>query len=94
MRRGVFGRAILVTKSPTQLCLPSLKSLKGPTFAPPGPNEIGPDHFICRPISNLKGSTTFTPPAGIRVSDEFSPAASVPVTDGAPTALCLPSFLG
>jgi hypothetical protein len=87
-----FGRTTLVTKSPSEFCLPSLKSLTGPGgFNPPSATEIQPDHFTCYPVMYLKGSPKFAPPPGLMVSDQFSPTAAVAVTVGNPKSLCVPT---
>ena len=87
-----FGRGTLVTKSPNQFCLPSLKSLTGASgFKPPAATEIQPDHFTCYPVSYVKKAPKFTPPPGVMVSDQFSPAAAVAVTLGNPKSLCVPT---
>jgi hypothetical protein len=87
--RNQFGTGVLQTSSPTQLCLPSWKSLTGPpkqpTVAPPGLS-----HFTCYPVAYVPGTAPFKPPAGVRVRDQFSPAP-VTVTVGPPKLLCLPT---
>jgi hypothetical protein len=86
-----FGNQIpLVTKPPTTLCLPSLKSTQNPpVFQPPGPNEVQPDHTTCYPVAYpAAGGPVFTPPPFVTIKDQFQ---SVNVKVGPPVALCIPT---
>jgi len=84
-----FGTAVFTEQSPTALCLPSWKSLKGnPNTKPTTPPGL--DHFTCYPITALKGRLTFTIPASVRVKDEFS-SRLVHVGVGLAQLLCVPT---
>lgn len=86
-----FGTAELRAGAPTQLCLPSLKSLATPpSFAPPAAGEIVPDHFTCYPVAYV-GTARFSPPGAVSVGDEFDNLTPTPVQVGSPTSLCLPT---
>jgi hypothetical protein len=85
-----FGQADLNTGPPDQLCAPSLKSTSTPpTFTPPGPGEVKPDHFTCYPVT-YAGTGRFTPPSGVMVADQFNPTP-VPIQVLDPQSLCLPT---
>jgi hypothetical protein len=84
-----FGTATLLTQSPTELLVPSWKSLTGlPNQKPTAPP--GEDHYTCYPVSYVAGAGTFKPPSPIMVQDEFAPALTT-VKVGAPKALCVPT---
>ena len=56
-----FGTATLVTKSPTELLVPSWKSLTGlPNQQPTAPP--GEDHYTCYPITYVVGVSGSTLP--------------------------------
>jgi hypothetical protein len=85
-----FGTATLVTKSPTELLVPSWKSLTGkPNQTPNAPP--GEDHYTCYPVTYLPGTAPFHPPAPVMVNDEFSAGALTTVKVGTPTVLCVPT---
>jgi F0F1-type ATP synthase membrane subunit c/vacuolar-type H+-ATPase subunit K len=85
-----FGTASLVTQSPTELLVPSWKSLTGlPNQSPTTPP--GEDHYTCYPVSYAVGAPKFTPPSPVMVQDEFSPAALTTVKVGVPKTLCVPT---
>ena len=84
-----FGKATLKTGAPTQLCLPSWKSLTGP----PSNKAVAPgglSHFTCYTAAYLPGTAGFKPPSSVLVRDQFS-AKPVAVKVGAPVLLCLPT---
>jgi hypothetical protein len=85
-----FGSALLVTKTPNSLCVPSWKSLTGPPGMTPN-TPPGADHYTCYPVSYVKGAGTYKPPSPVQVSDEFSPTRAVTVKVGAPQTLCVPT---
>jgi hypothetical protein len=84
-----FGTAMLVTKAPTELLVPSWKSLTGPPnqqpTAPPGE-----DHYTCYPVSYVAGAPKFSAPAPVMVRDEFGSALTT-VKVGSPKTLCVPT---
>jgi hypothetical protein len=84
-----FGTAKLVATSPTELLVPSWKSLTGPpnesTNTPPGE-----DHYTCYPVTYAKGSAQYSAPSPVMVQDEFA-SGLVTVTVGVPKLLCLPT---
>jgi len=84
-----FGTGELKTAVPNQLCLPSWKSLTGPpkkaVVQPPGLS-----HFTCYPVTYVRGTAPFKPPASVLVKDQFA-AKPVAVKVGAPVLLCLPT---
>ena len=85
-----FGTADLVTQSPTELLVPSWKSLTGrPNQQPTAPPDE--DHYTCYPVSYVAGTPKFTPPSPVMVQDEFSPSALTTVKVGAPKVLCVPT---
>jgi hypothetical protein len=85
-----FGTATLVTASPTELLVPSWKSLTGkPNQTPNAPP--GEDHYTCYPVKYVAGTAPFHPPVPVQVNDEFSPGALTTVTVGVPTVLCVPT---
>jgi hypothetical protein len=84
-----FGRAMLTTGAPTQLCLPTWKSLTGPPKKPtPAPPRLS--HFTCYGVSYVAGTPPFKPPAAVQVRDQFAPKP-VNVKVGNPVLLCLPT---
>ena len=84
-----FGKATLKTGAPTQLCLPSWKSLTGPpNKSPAAPPDLS--HFTCYSVSYAPGATPFKTPAGLTVKDQFS-TKSVSVRVGKPMLLCVPT---
>ncbi len=85
-----FGKAALVTASPTELLVPSWKSLTGPPNQKPN-TPPGEDHYTCYPVKYAPGSPPFVPPSPVLVQDEFSPGALTTVTVGTPTVLCVPT---
>ncbi|HXW34159.1 MAG TPA: hypothetical protein VEJ87_06225 [Acidimicrobiales bacterium] len=84
-----FGTAALTTSSPTELCLPTWKSLTGPPNQTP--NQPVGNHYTCYPTKYVAGGGVFKPPAPVAVEDEFSPTAAVTVKVGAPKWLCVPT---
>jgi hypothetical protein len=85
-----FGQAVLQTGQPTQVCLPSWKSLTGPPRKPT-PAPPGLSHFTCYPVSYVPGAGTFKVPPAVQLKDQFS-QAQVTVKVGNPVKLCLPSL--
>jgi hypothetical protein len=87
-----FGQADLNTGPPNQLCAPSLKSTSTPpTFTPPGPGEVKPDHFTCYPVT-YADATRFNPPSGVMVTDQFNNGPGpIPIQILEPDRLCLPT---
>jgi hypothetical protein len=85
-----FGTATLVTKSPTELLVPSWKSLTGlPNQTPTAPP--GEDHYTCYPVSYVAGASRFSPPSPVMVQDEFGGSRLTTVKVGNPKALCVPT---
>jgi hypothetical protein len=85
-----FGTATLVTAAPTELLVPSWKSLTGkPNQTPNTPP--GEDHYTCYPVKYLAGTAPYHPPVPVKVNDEFSPAALTTVKVANPTVLCVPT---
>ena len=85
-----FGTATLVTASPTELLVPSWKSLTGkPNQTPNAPP--GEDHYTCYPVKYAPNSSPYVAPSPVLVQDEFSPGALTKVTVGRPTVLCVPT---
>jgi hypothetical protein len=86
-----FGTAQLKGQQPNYFCLPSLKSLTGPTFKKPGKNEVEPDHFTCYPVSYNSTQDHFQIPPLVQVGDQFSNFGLIKVDVGAPAELCVPT---
>ena len=84
-----FGTASLVTKAPTELLVPSWKSLTGPPNQQPT-TPPGEDHYTCYPVSYVVGASRFSPPSPIMVRDEFGSALTT-VKVGNPKTLCVPT---
>ncbi len=85
-----FGTAQLVISPPTELLVPSWKSLTGPPKQNPN-TPPGEDHYTCYPVKYVAGSTQFIAPSPVMVQDEFSPTALTTVTVGNPKDLCVPT---
>jgi hypothetical protein len=84
-----FGTAVKTVQFPSQLCLPSWKSLtKLPNKKPPAPTTL--DHFACYPLKTFIASSRFTIPSLVKVKDEFD-RAFVSVKVGAAELLCVPT---
>jgi hypothetical protein len=84
-----FGTAVKTVQFPSQLCLPSWKSLKGPpNKKPTAPTTL--DHFTCYPLKTFTGSSRFRIPSLVKVRDEFS-RVFVRVAVGAAELLCAPT---
>jgi hypothetical protein len=85
-----FGTAVLDTRQPVLLCLPTWKSLTGP------PSQIqvqppGLDHFLCYAASvDPNSPTQFTPPP-LLLQDQFMTKAPVKATAVTPNLLCVPT---
>ncbi len=84
-----FGTAVLVTKAPTLLCVPSWKSLTGPPNNPVS-TPPGLDHFTCYPVAYVAGGGVFKPAGPVSLQDQFV-AAPVPAKVATPKMLCLPT---
>jgi hypothetical protein len=84
-----FGTATLVTSSPTELLVPSWKSLTGPPNEST-PQPAGEDHYTCYPVKYAPGTTPYEPPKPVQVKDEFSKQL-IAVTVGKPKVLCVPT---
>ncbi len=85
-----FGQGELKASTPSQLCVPSWKSLQAPPtnkiVAPPGLS-----HFTCYAVAYVAATAPhFKPPSSVLVKDQFS-AKPVAVRVGAPKLLCLPT---
>lgn len=84
-----FGTATLVASSPTELLVPSWKSLTGlPNQQPTAPP--GEDHYTCYPVTYVAGASKFNPPASVMVRDEFGKALTT-VKVSNPKTLCVPT---
>jgi len=85
-----FGQGELKASTPSQLCVPSWKSLQ----APPKNNVVAPaglSHFTCYAVAYAAATAPqFRPPSSVLVKDQFS-AKPVAVRVGAPKLLCLPT---
>jgi hypothetical protein len=84
-----FGTAIIDTKQPVLLCLPTWKSLTGP----PSQTQVQPpglSHFLCYTASVDPNSPTRFAPPPLTLQDQFmtKPVRAVAVT---PNLLCLPT---
>ena len=84
-----FGQGELKASTPSQLCVPSWKSLKAPPANQPD-TPPGLNHFTCYSVAYVAGAATFRPPSAVLVKDQFS-AKPVAVRVGAPKLLCLPT---
>jgi hypothetical protein len=82
-----FGQATLVPGQPNLLCLPSWKSLTGPTHKKPS-QPPGLDHFTCYPVTVSAGA--YKPPP-VLLQDQFSAAATKAQVTPVPAELCLPT---
>ena len=84
-----FGKAVMVTGSPTHFCLPSWKSnIAPPNMSPNAP--AGLDHFTCYPVKAIASSYGFRPP-GQKVEDEFSAPRYTTLKLGTANQLCVPT---
>jgi hypothetical protein len=78
------GGLHLDAKKPTQLLVPTVKSLSG---SPPLPPSFETDHFQCYKVAATKGAAKFVPVENVTIQDQFG---SLEVTVKKPRAICNP----
>ena len=64
-----FGMIVLDAIKPSQLLVPTAKSLAAP--APPAPISPAVDHFQCYKVKRSKGSPKFNKITGVGIQDQF-----------------------
>jgi hypothetical protein len=67
--KNQFGTIVLDVVKPSQLLVPTAKSLAAP--APPAPIISAVDHFQCYKVKRSKGSSKFNKITGIPIEDQF-----------------------
>jgi hypothetical protein len=80
-----FGTVVLDVVKPSQLLVPTAKSLTAP--APAAPTTPAVDHFQCYKVKRSKGSPKFTKITGIPIKDQFG-TGTIDLLK--PTDLCAP----
>src|SRR5262249_14375019 len=67
--KNQFGTIVLDVVKPSQLLVPTAKSLAAP--APPAPTTPTVDHFQCYKVNRSKGSPKFNKILGVSIKDQF-----------------------
>ena len=80
-----FGTIVLDVTKPSQLLVPTAKSLAAP--APPAPTSPAVDHFQCYKVKRSKGSPKFNKILGVAIKDQFG-TGTIDLLK--PTELCAP----
>ena len=80
-----FGSIVLDVVQPSQLLVPTAKSLAAP--APPAPTNPAVDHFQCYKVKRSKGSAKFNKITAIPIKDQFG-TGTIDLLK--PTDLCAP----
>ncbi len=80
-----FGTIVLDAVKPSQLLVPTAKSLAAP--APPAPTNPAVDHFQCYKVKRSKGSPKFKKILGVAIQDQFG-TGTIDLLK--PTELCAP----